>query len=309
MELVRELKEVERNVLATASRKERAFYEYLIGSPWSFPEEKGVAHNELVCFGAFCKDPPDVQDSLYAMTRENPIKGIHYSKNTIELFAAAVHRPEAERRNVVRHCEERGWKVTLLFRRIYPDLGLGSGECQDWGDTLAWHVMNGAVPDQWPSIFLCAAKKVSDVVDMYILHSFCVKVIEGHPFTKRWRSAQKLATQLQKFMERCERRVRIYVRCGIVLAACGLVAGALYLATYHWGVMEPLLAIISLSGATLVFLWAVWFGDVPDRVKVIRGFERAAVEAYFRHLGLQKREIEGLVEMLEVSSEDPGWGE
>ena len=108
MLIVHELKQLKQTLLDQSSLKEQAFYLFLIEDPLNYPTKSGLSEIEQVCLSVFCANTSfktNLTNLIETQRRKQPISGMHYTENLIELSAMATDNVELERKNLKSHCE------------------------------------------------------------------------------------------------------------------------------------------------------------------------------------------------------------
>jgi hypothetical protein len=115
MILADEIAAIEEKLKQQASRKELALYQELIGQPLPYPVDDELSDIEEVCLSAFCIGVPNKTDLVERFRRSKAIKGIHYTKNLVELAAFVIYDRDSEADHLRSFCSRSSARDQLIL--------------------------------------------------------------------------------------------------------------------------------------------------------------------------------------------------
>jgi hypothetical protein len=256
MILAVELAAIEEKLKQQASRKEIALYQRLIGKPLRYPRDDELIDIEQVCLSAFCIGAPNKTDLVERFRRSKPIKGIHYTKNLVELSAFAIHDRASEANHLKSFCSSSSARDYLILNLLFPGVCTSQPSITRGVDIIATWLNDSSFPEDWKSVFVDALQNANDLLDLYVIRQGYMDLWECHPSTEQRRDLQHISGQLDRAISRIKLRSN---RRFNAIASVAMVAGSAviaYLAVRRWDIAEPV-------------IWACTFGIFVVGVQVL----------------------------------------
>lgn len=122
MLIIAELKKLKQILLNRSSLKEQAFYQFLEKEPLNYPAKNDLAEIEQICLSVFGGDLFSKKELIAAQRNTQPIGGMHYTKNLIELCAMGRENPELERENLKAYSANHSTRDFYILYVLFPYL-------------------------------------------------------------------------------------------------------------------------------------------------------------------------------------------
>ena len=287
-----ELKNLKQILLDRSSLKERAFYFFLIEEPFSYPTENDLSEIEQICLSVFCVDAPDKQEIIQARRRKQPIRGMHYTGNLIELSAMANGNFELERENLKSHCENHSTRNFYVLNHLYPNISSNPPCPQGAIDEISLYLYDDDFPQKgWKRLLLKALQETADLIDFYITEQGYLQAMDDNPIIHQTRDIICVRIACGHFVEKTERRVKRNI---------GIVSGILVIIIFGWVVRlividwakaEPIIAATEICIHLILALIIGFVGFIPGKIKIFNLFREKIINWMFSRKGFNRSEL------------------
>ena len=214
MLLINELIKLRHRLLNTSSLslKEKAFYQFLVGEPLNHPTGNNLAEIEQICLAVFSGDLLSKKELITTQRKKQPIHGMHYTKNLIELSAMARDNVEVERKNLKSYCENHSTRDSYILNCLFPDILSNPPLPQGAVDEIAMHLYKGESPQEgWKSLLLKALYETSDLIDFYVIEQGYLQGMYDNPIVHKIEAIRYIRDILIDAEEKSERRVKFTI--------------------------------------------------------------------------------------------------
>ena len=184
MLLINELIKLRHRLLNTSSLslKEKAFYQFLVGEPLNHPTGNNLAEIEQICLAVFSGDLLSKKELITRQRKKQPIRGMYYTKNLIELSAMARDNVELEQKNLKSYCENHSTRDFYILNCLFPDILFNPPLPQGAVDEIAMHLYKGESPQEgWEPLLLKALYETSDLIDLYVIEQCYKRAMDDNP--------------------------------------------------------------------------------------------------------------------------------
>ena len=295
MLIIDELKKLKQDLLAKSSLKERAFYGFLVEQPLNYPTEYDLADIAKIYLSIFCTSVPskeDLTNLIEAQRKKQPISGMHYTANLIELSAMAKDNIELEREHLESYCQDHSTRDFYILNHLFRGVSSNPPFPQGAIDTIALYLHKGEFPqDGWKPLFFKALQETSDLMDCYVLEQGYLQAMDDSPIVHRVQDILYVRNTFARFIRKTERRVKITIMgVGALLlvpAFCWLVP----LIIRNWNQAEPIIAVIEISVLLIGILIVGLMGFMPDKIKIFNLFREKIIDWVFKIKGFDRSEL------------------
>lgn len=299
MLIAEELKTAIEKLQAIASPKELAFFQFLINEPAAYPKGQTPTEIEQICFGAFCSDPPDQKPLVNKYQKTQPIKGMHYTNNLIELAAFALTDSNKESENLKSFTSKHSTRDYFVLNKLFPGkLSYPPSPISDI-DKMAAYLLNNDFPKDWESTFYKAITSSFDLLDVFVLREAYLYRLERHPVTKLKSNINILSQQLIKTIHRVEIFTHIIL---ILLLIIGFIAFHFKFIPYilnQWDVAEAKITATELVLVSINSVLGIAFRKALDSLVVFLGIETHVTNLFLRIMGINRASVDQALEKTE----------
>ena len=212
MLIIDELTKLKQRLLNQSSLKEQAFYQFLIDERLSYPIQVDLTEIEQICYSAYCIDIPskkNLTNLIKAHRRTQPIGGMHYTENLIDLSAMAMNNVELEKGNLKSYCENHSTRDFYILNHLFPNVSFNPPLPQSAIDQIALHLHKGkSSQEEWKQVLLKALYETSDLRDIYVIEQWYKQAMDDNPIVHRTNDIIYVRDTLTQVVEKTERRVK-----------------------------------------------------------------------------------------------------
>lgn len=294
MLLINELKKLRHCFLnnSNLSLKEKAFYHFLVDEPLSYPTGSNLTEIEQICLAVFSGDLSSKKELITAHRKKEPIHGIHYSKNLIELSAMGLYDIEFERENLKSYCEKCSTRDFYILNNLFPDISFTLPKPQGTIDQIALYLHKNNFPQEgWKPALLKALYETSDLTDFYIIEQGYQQAMDDSPIVHQVNDIIYLRNTLVQVIAKTEERVKLTIKVVSVLLLVPISCWLVPLILRNWDEVEPIIVVVQLLGSLIFILTIIFLGFIPDRVKFLNSFREKITDWVFRRKGFNRLEL------------------
>ena len=306
MLIIDELRALRQKFINRSSLKEKVFYQFLVNAPLSYPTENNLARVEQICCSVFCVDIPpkiDLTNLIEAHRRTQPISGIHYTENLIELTAMALQDPGLERKTLKAYSEGHSIRDFHILHVLFSDLGSNTPIIQGTIDEIALHLHKKSFPEKWKDLLLLSLEEASDLMDLYVIEQWYKQAMDDNPITHRTNDIIYIKSMLAQVVEKTERRVKYAIKIVSVLLLCSISYWLFPLIVRNWDQVEPIMAVIEILGSLTFTVIIIVAGFMPDRIKFLNSLREKIIDWVFRRKGFKRLELKETLDRLANQNE------
>ena len=257
MLIIDELRSLRQKFINRSSLKEKVFYQFLVNAPLSYPRKNNLARIEQICCSVFCIDIPpkiDLTNLIEAQRRTQPIGGMHYTENLIELIAMALENPEAERETLKTYSENHSTRDFYILHVLFPTLDPNIPTAQGTIDETALHLYKGSFPEKWKDLLFMGLGEASDLVDLYIIEQWYKRAMDDNPIVHQMNDIIYVRDTLDQVVKTTERRVKFTIAGAGTLLLVPMFYWLVPLIIKSWEAAEPIIAILEFLPLLLICL-------------------------------------------------------
>ena len=297
-----ELRQQEQILLDKSSLKEQAFYGFLAGKPLNYPIENRLTEIEQICLSVFCVNTPvtkDLTNMIKTQRRKQPIGGMHYTKNLIELSAMAKNDVELEKENLKSYCENNSARDFYILNHLFPNISSNLPPSEGSIDQIALYLYRGEFPQEgWKPLLLNALQEASDLMDVYVIERGYQQAMDDHPIVHQVEAILYVRDRLARLIEKTERRVKFTIG-GVGVLLLGVFGVWLVpLIVRNWDEAEAIIAIIEIFAFLIGVLIVGLIGFIPEKIKIFNRFREKVIDWVFRIKGFNRSELKEKLDRL-----------
>ena len=301
MLLINELKKLRHSFLnnSSLSLKEKAFYQFLVHEPLSYPTGNNLTKIEQICLAVFSGDFLSKKELIATQRKRQPIHGMHYRKNLIELSAMALDNVELERENLKSYCEECSTRDFYLLNNLFPNILSNIPQPQDPIDQLALHLYNSNFPREgWEPLLLKALHETSDLIDLHLVEQGYQRAMNDSPIVHRVNAILYVRDTCVHFMNKTERRIKLTIGIVSALPLISISGWLGILIIRNWDNAEPIIAVTHIWIVIIGILIVIFGGFIPDKVKFINSFREKIINWVFTRKGFNRLKLKERLDQL-----------
>ena len=294
MLLINELKKLRHSFLnnSSLSLKEKAFYQFLMDEPLSYPAGNNLTEIEQICLAVFSGDFLSKEELIATQRKRQPIHGMHYRKNLIELSAMALDNVESERKNLKSYCESHSTRDFYILNCLFPDILSNPLQPQGSVDEIAMHLYKGESPQGgWEPLLLKALYETLDLIDLYVIEQCYKLAMDDNPIVRRTKDIIYVRDALAQIAAKTERRVTLAIRIVSVLFMVAISCWLVPLIIKEWDEAEPIMAVIQFLSYLIGISFIIFVGFIPDRIKFFNFLRENIINWVFRRKGFNRLEL------------------
>lgn len=294
MLLITELIKLRHHLLNTSSLslKEKAFYQFLVDDPLTYPTENDLTEIEQICLAAFSDNLSSKKELIAAQRKKGPIHGMHYSKNLIELSAMAIENLELERSNLELYCEKCSTRDFYILNKLFSNIPSNPLQPRDAIDQIALHLYRNNFPQEgWKPLLLTALYETSDLTDFYIIEQGYQQAMNNSPIVHQVNDILYLRDTLAQVVKKTERRVKFALGTTSVFFLAAICYWLLPLIMKTWDKAEPIMAGTQLLVSLIISSFIFVAGFIPDRIKLLNLLRENIINWVFRRKGFNRLEL------------------
>ena len=295
MIIVQELKQLKQNLLNKSSPKEQASYLFLIEEPLNYPTENALSEIEQICLSAFCAGislNTNLTNLIEAQRRKQPIGGMHYTENIIELSAMATYDVEPERKNLISHCENHSTRNFYILNHLFPNISSNPPPPQGPIDEIALYLYGRNFPQEgWKPLLLKALQETSDLMDFYVIEQGYLQAMDDNPIIHKVNDIIYVRNAFVCFVEKTERRVKrnIGIVSGILVII--IIGWVVHFIVTNWDKAEPTIAATEICIRLILALIIGIMGFTPSKIKIFNLFREKIIDWVFSRKGFNRSEL------------------
>ena len=301
MPITDELGKLKQILLAKSSLKEQVFYGFLVRKPLNYPTQDDLAEIEKIYLSIFCTGIPskkDLTNLVEAQRKKQPISGMHYTKNLIELSAMAKDNVELERENLKSYCENHSTRDFYILNHLFPDISSNPPQPQGAINQIALHLYKGEFPQEGGKpLLLDALVETSDLIDFYVIEQGYLQVMDSNPIVHRVQDIRYVRDTFDRFINKTELRVKITIMVVSVLLLGSISYWLVPLIIRKWTEAEPIIVVIQIF-VPLIGLIVGLMGVMLDKIKILNLFKEKIVDWVFRIKGFNRSELKKRLDRL-----------
>ena len=302
-----ELQMLKQKLLDRSSLKERAFYQFLAGEPFTQPPENDLTEIEQICLSVFCADVPakkDLSTLTEAQRKKRPISGMHYTNNLIELCAMARDNNERERANLESYCDNRSTRDFFILNSLFQDISCNPPRSQGPIDQMAAYLYEGTSPPEgWKPILLKALQETSDLMDVYVIEQGYLQAMDDSPIVHQVADILYVRNAIACYVAKTEGCVKRTIAVVSIILLVPVSFWLVPLIVKNWNEAEPIFFVIQIS-ILLGSLFAVFSGFAPDKIKFINSRREKVIDWVFRRKGFKRSELKKRLAALEEDANE-----
>ena len=302
--IIDELRVLKQKFIKKSSLKEQVFYHFLVNEPLSYPTKNDLTEIEQICYSVFCTDVPlkkDLTNLIKAQRRTQPIGGMHYTQNLIELSAMAKDCVESEKENLKAYSESHSARDFYILHVLFSTLGSNTPPSQGTIDEIALHLYKESFPEKWKTLLLMGLEEISDLIDLYVIEQWYKQAMDDNPIVHRTNDIIYVRDTLVQVVEKTERRVKLAIKIVSVLLVVLICYWLVPLILRNWDKVEPITAVIELLMTLIGFLILAFVGFMPDKIKIINSSREKIINWVFRKKGFNRAELKKRLERLVIN--------
>ena len=274
-----------------ASNKEKVFYLHLAKEEVG-DIELGDSILERLLHDAFVLRK-DSSDALAKLQRSMPVKDIHYSKNLIELVAAATIDFSAEEAHVEAYLSEHSLREAYLMNLFLGVEIPASVRVLSKLDILIQRLFIEKTFADVPRLFSEAILSSQHIFDAMILKELYTLYLTVHPDSKSVIEYEELKATSVKVSKTLNGIIIFVLSAFLSVGAVKYINWYFENQTLHDEVQKIVLQIFS-----ALFIVAVFLGlNVPDKVMILTRMRRMVLSCIYFCLGLKYADVEKMLEL------------
>lgn len=307
MLIIDEVKKLRQILLNRSSLKEQAFYQFLVGEPLNCPTENDLTEIEQICLSVFGGDLFSKKELIVAQRNTQPIGGMHYTKNLIELCAMGRENPELERENLKTYSENHSTRDFYILHVLFPDIESNRPIAQGAIDEIALHLYTKNFPKEWKALLFAGLQEISDLIDLYVIEQWYKQAMDDSPIVHQKNDIIYVRDTLIQVVKKIEHWVKFamgVVSGLLLLSSCWLVPWIIK----NWDKVEPIIAVTGLLFSLIGILITVSVGFIPegfipDRIKFLNLLREKFIDWVFQRKGFNRSELKETLARLANQSE------
>jgi hypothetical protein len=296
MLLAEELDNLTDKFKANASLKELAFFKYLASDPLPYPDDTDLSDQEQVFLAAFCSESPVKRELVEKLSGTQPIRGIHYSNNLIELAAFATFDLDKEIDHLKSYAANHSIRDYFILDKLFPNVLSYPPQPNNAVDQLAFDLLAKSISPESKLNIVEAINSAEDLLDVYVISEAYFYLLDFQPATQYRKDLSVLLGELTKVIKRVDMVLHIALTIGIGYLLFRLYVWLIPLIYHYWDKAEPVMAIIDLVLGGVGFLLLFFIGTQPDRLKLLKSLERGIGTVVLRIAGINRNRVEQKIE-------------
>ena len=293
-----ELKNLKQSLLDRSSLKERAFYFFLIEAPFRYPPENDPSEINQICLSVFCTDAPDKQEIIQAQRRMQPIRGMHYTGNLIELSAMAQDNAGLEWENLKSHCDNYSTRNFYILNHLFPNISSNPPLPLGAIDDISLYLYDDDFPrDGWKPLLLKALQETADLIDFYVTEQGYLRAMDDNPIIHQTHDIICVRTACRHFVEKIEHRVNQIIWIVISILVLGVMVEVVRFILLDWAKAEPIVTAAELGLRVVPFLIFGFFGSNIGK-KIFISFREKILDWVFSRKELNRSELKEKLDRL-----------
>ena len=299
MLIIDELKKLKHKLLNKSSLKEQAFYQFLVNEPLNYPTNKNLTEIEQICLSVFSSDLLSKKELIIVQRKKQPIGGMHYTENLIELSAMAKDNINLEKGNLKLYCENHSMRDFYILNQLFPDFLSNIPPSQGAVDQIALYLYKDESPEEgWKPLLLEALYETSDLIDFYVIEQGYLQAMYDNPIVHRTNDIIFIRDTFVQIVAKTERRVKLTIKIVSVLLLGSLSCWLIPLIVRNWDQVEPIMAVIEILGSLIFILIIIFVGFIPDRIKFLNSLREKIIDWVFRRKGFNRVELKETLDRL-----------
>ena len=292
MLIINELSGLKQKFINNSSLKEQAFYQFLVNDPLSYPQKDDLTDIEQICYSVFCIDTPSkkaLSNLIEVQRRTQPIGGMHYKENLIELAAMVIDNVELERKNLKSYCEKCSTRDFYILNNLFLEISSYLPQPQSVIDQIASHLHKGDFPQEdWKTLLLKALYETSDLIDIYVIEQCYKQAMDDNPIIHKTNDIIYIKSMLAQVVEKTERRVNLAIKIFSVLLVIPTFCWLAYLIIKNWDKAEAIITVTGLFGSVIFILTIILVDSIPDRIKFLNLLREKTIDWVFKRKGFNR---------------------
>ena len=294
MLIIDELRGLKQKLINKSSLKEQAFYQFLVDEPLSYPGKDSLAVVEQICYSVFCTDIPpkiDLTSLVTAQRKTQPIGGMHYTENLIELTAMALANSESEKETLKAYSENHSTRDFYILHALFSDHAFNLPTPQGTIDEIALHLYKESFPEKWKSLLFIGLHEASDLMDLYVIEQWYKQAMEDNPIVHRTNDILYISNAFIQVVEKTERRIKFAMGVVGVFLLFPIPYWLVPLIVRNWDKAEPTIFVFQFTCFVLINLPALFVGYVPEKLKFFDSLRESIINWVFRNWVFRKNRV------------------
>jgi|GEM_PF-4809034 len=289
--IAHELQHFEEHSFSEASPKEKVFYLFMTDGDAS-SIKLGNSDLEHLVIDAFILRTEE-SSVLKNLQRSKPFKNIHYSKNLIDLIAAASIDLEGEREHIDEYIKEHSLKEAyIIYLALGIDIPYNIKIESDMDVLIKQLVMDGEFHNA-ANLFSKVLSHSDHIFDALILKKIYTLFLSIHPEAKSIQEYNDLRVTAKKVTSVLNGIIMLLLTVTVCWIAIRYIDWSISNAKLHDEMQKLLLQIFS-----VILIVAIFLGlNIPDKVKILNTVRIKILTFIYFLLGLRYSDVEKILHL------------
>lgn len=276
-----------------ASFKEQIFYDYLDRQDTKLILQESSSAIDRICYAAFFPSDNQVSDLVKKEQKASPIRGMHYSKNLVELIAMARLDFANEKENLHQYLLNATLKDVFIINKVFPEISISNEyKISDAIDKLVEKVFLKYEYDNIGEFVFEALREASDLIDLFVVKASVQQAWSLHPNSSLKKDISNLILLHQKLSNYYEKRQKTLYH--FILLMVGWVVTFFIIKLWERFNLEPYFVAIPILIGIIFFIW-----KRPNLKKAFDDFIQKRVENNYHRIGVLKSRLDKIKEHYE----------
>ena len=280
---------LESRAFSESSQKEKLFFLFLTkGKTNSI--SLGDSPSEQLCHEAFILNLNE-SETLKKLQRSKPLKNIHYSKNLIDLIAAAKIDPKNEKSHINEYLKDHGLKEAFLIHfalgvEIPEDVNIRSDL-----DRLIETLFIKKSYDEAPELLSKTLPTATHIFDIIALKELYKIYLQVHPESKSIQDFDKLRVISKKVSHTLNGIIMLFLTSIVAFSAVEYINWYMENKKLHDEFQKVVIQIFS-----VIIIVAMFLGlNIPDKVRFLDFVRHKIFTFIYFLLGLKYSDVEKIL--------------
>lgn len=218
-----------------ASLKEIFLYDFLNNTTSDIELLEGASTMDKICYAAFFQNEMDLSIEIEKVQKSCEIKGMHYTKNFIELVAMARHNFSFEKTNLLNYVSKCSLRENLIINELFDSINFDCRkEKVDKIDLLVKNIFCYNNYENLGNYSIQAIESADELMDFHIIKKSFDKAWSLHPNRELENDLKASILLHQRIKNRIFNQTEIASKAVILFTAIILISVIGYFLIKNW---------------------------------------------------------------------------
>lgn len=252
-----------------------------------------------ICYTSFVNSQNNVSGLVTKIQGEQPVMGLHYTKNLVELIAMSLQDYQFEEKNLIEYLNKCSLKEQYIIAQVFPKLDFNTKKAEN---SIEQVIANDLLTDSPPLSLdgiIDALSESKDLLDLFIIKSAFKRVYSFHPNKQLEQDLSSFLLVHQKLSDYQLNKYKHTFNCLLVILTITTVVFISFFIITYWDTfsIEPIYTAIGIVAAIISIVTPIIY---RKKILSLKDYfdskaEKCAHQWYSNKLQLNKSNLDKMI--------------